>query len=122
MKESALFSKSIRRLLSIFVTNPKKRFYLRQLCCLTGSSPRPVHLALKKLQNAGILNFAKEANVKFYTLNKASPIYSEIKSIILKFEKHKIKVKDISIPENKKTIFMTGVTGLVVSYLLKTLL
>ena len=84
MRESILFSKTIRNLLSVFVTSPKKRFYLRQLCTLIGSSPRPVQLALKKLESAGILNLEKEANVKFYKLNKNSPIYSEMKSIILK--------------------------------------
>ena len=86
MKEAILFSKTIRSLLSVFVTNPQKKFYLRQLCGLIKSSPRPVQLALKKLESAGILNFQKEANIKFYFLNKESPIYPEIKSIILKTE------------------------------------
>lgn len=86
MRESILFSKTIRRLLALFVTNSKDRFYLRQLCVLIKSSPRPVQLALRKLESAGILTFEKEANIKFYSLNKTSPIYSEIKSIILKTE------------------------------------
>jgi predicted nucleotidyltransferase len=86
MRESILFSKTIRNLLSVFVTNPKDRFYLRQLCTLTGISPRPVQLALRKLESAGILIPRREANIKFYSLNKESPIYSEIKSIILKTE------------------------------------
>ncbi len=86
MKEAILFSKTIRKILSVFVTSPRERFYLRQLCLLTGTSPRPVQLALSKLQKAGILNFKKEANIKFYTLNKESPIYAEIRGIILKTE------------------------------------
>ncbi len=86
MRESILFSKTIRSLLSVFVTNPKDRFYLRQLCVLIGSSPRPVQLALHKLERAGILNSQREANIKFYLLNKKSPIYPEIKNIILKTE------------------------------------
>lgn len=86
MRESILFSKTIRNLLSVFVTNPRDRFYLRQLCVLTGISPHPVQLALRKLENAGILSSKREANIKFYALNKGSPIYPEIKSIILKTE------------------------------------
>ncbi|MDP1854325.1 MAG: nucleotidyltransferase domain-containing protein [Candidatus Omnitrophota bacterium] len=86
MRESILFSKTIRNILSVFVTNAKRRFYLRQLCSLTGSSLRPVQLALRKLEKAGILVSQKEANIKFYSLNEQSPIYSEIKSIILKTE------------------------------------
>lgn len=90
-KESILFSKTIRNILSVFITNPANRFYLRQLCTLIDSSPHPVQLALKKLEKAGILNLQKEANVKFYVLNKTSPIYPEIKSIILKTLKLKSK-------------------------------
>lgn len=86
MKESILFSKTIRNILAVFVTSPQERFYLRQLCGLITSSPRPVQLALRKLERAGLLNFQKEANIKFYSLNKQSPIYPEIKSIILKTE------------------------------------
>jgi predicted nucleotidyltransferase len=86
MRESILFSKSIRSILSVFVTSPRDKFYLRQLCSLTGSSPRPVQLALRKLENAGILNSERQANIKLYSLNKQSPIYPEIKSIILKTE------------------------------------
>lgn len=86
MREAILFSKTIRNLLAVFVTNPQDRFYLRQLCVLIKSSPHPVQLALKKLEKAGILNSEREANIKFYFLNKASPIYSEIKGIILKTE------------------------------------
>ncbi|MFH1338325.1 MAG: nucleotidyltransferase domain-containing protein [Candidatus Omnitrophota bacterium] len=86
MRESILFSKTIRNILSVLVTNPKDRFYLRQLCTLIGSSPRPVQLALRKLERAGILNSEKQANIKFYYLNKQCPIYPEIKSIILKTE------------------------------------
>lgn len=86
MREILLFSKTIRKLLGIFVTTPKERFYLRQFCALTSISPRPVQLALKKLEDAGLLKSQREANIKFYFLNKESPIYPEIKSIILKTE------------------------------------
>lgn len=82
--QSTLFSGTIRRLLVVFVTGPGQRFYLRQLCQLINSSPRPVQLGLQKLEKAGILKAQKEANIKFYSLNKESPIYEEIKGIVLK--------------------------------------
>src|SRR4030042_5562639 len=86
MKEFILFSKTIRKLLGVFMVKPNERFYLRQLCQLISSSPRPVQLALQKLEKAGILNSAREANIKFYSLNKSNPVYPEIKNIILKTE------------------------------------
>lgn len=84
MRESILFSKTIRNILMVFVTNPRQSFYLRQLSALTGNAPRPVQLALQKLEKAGILTSFRQANLKFYSLNKNSPIYAEIKNIILK--------------------------------------
>jgi predicted nucleotidyltransferase len=109
MKENILFSKTIRKLLSVFVTSPQERFYLRQLCVLTDTSPRPVQLALKKLENAGILNSQREANIKFYTLNKQSPIYSEMKGIILKTEAVGELLRDgLKKLENIKCAFIYG--------------
>lgn len=86
MKETILFSKTIRKLLAIFVANPKNRYYLRQLCVLIESSPRPLQLALRKLEMSGLLESSREANIKFYRINEKSPIYPEIKGIILKTE------------------------------------
>ena len=86
VNESKLFYNTVRRLLTVFVTSPGQRFYLRQLCRFINSSPRPVQLGLQKLEGLGILKSLKEANVKFYSLNKESPIYTEIKGIILKTE------------------------------------
>lgn len=109
MRESILFSKTIRNLLAVFVTNPQDKFYLRQLCVLIKSSPRPIQLALKKLEKAGILNLEREANIKFYSLNKASPIYSEIKSIILKTEAVGIALRtDLKGLRNIKCAFIYG--------------
>jgi len=84
VNEPRLFSNIVRRLLTVFVSSPSQRFYLRQLCRLINSSPRPVQLGLRKLEGLGILKSQKEANIKFYSLNKESPIYTEIKNIILK--------------------------------------
>jgi len=86
MKEDMLFSNTMRKILAVFVTSPKERFYLRQLCILIDSAPRPIQLALGKLERTGILNSKREANIKFYSLNEASPIAPEMKSIILKTE------------------------------------
>ena len=84
MKEFNFFSKTIRKILALFITNPNERFYLRQLCSLLSTSPRPIQLALKRLKDGDILRIRKEGNIKFYYLNKNNPIYPEIKSIILK--------------------------------------
>ncbi|MCM8831902.1 MAG: nucleotidyltransferase domain-containing protein [Candidatus Omnitrophica bacterium] len=109
MNELILFSKTIRKLLLIFFTNPNKQFYLRQLCTLINSAPRPLQLALQKLEKAGILNSQKQANLKLYFLNKKNPIYFELKNIILKTEAiGDILAKNLKSLKNIKCAFIYG--------------
>lgn len=104
-----MFSKTIRKILAILVTNPEKRFYLRQLSELTSISLRPVQLALKRLVEEDILYVQKQANIKFYLLNKKNPIYPEIKSIILKTEAvGEVLKEELKNIENIKCAFIYG--------------
>lgn len=109
MKESILFSKTINAILSVFFANSSEKYYLRQLCSLINSSPRPVQLALEKLTKAGILNFERKANIKFYSLNKQSPIYNELRGIIFKTEViGEILSKNLKKIKNIKCAFIYG--------------
>lgn len=84
MLKELFASETIVSILTILFANPKKRFYLRQLVGLTGKYPRSVSGALRKLEKAEIITSAREGNLKYFSLNEKSPIYSELKSMILK--------------------------------------
>lgn len=84
MLKELFASETIVAILTILFANPKKRFYLRQLSGLTGKYPRSVSGALRKLEEAEIVTSARVGNLKYFSLSKKSPIYSELKSMILK--------------------------------------
>jgi len=86
MLESIITSKAKRHLLALFFTNPKNSFYLREICRKIGGQTNEVSAELRKMEKAGILNSVRRANSLFYSANQSCPIYSELKSIIIKTE------------------------------------
>lgn len=86
MLESLVTSKAKRRILGLLFTNPKSKFYLREVCRKAKVRPNEASIALESLSNAGILTNERRGNMVFYAANPASPIYHELKSIVLKTE------------------------------------
>ena len=84
MLESLITSETRRQILSLFFTNPKDRFYLREVGRKINQPTNAVSAELAKLEKAGILTSERQANLLYYTTNSSCPIYSELKSIILK--------------------------------------
>lgn len=82
---TTLITSKIRvRLITWFVTHSGQRFHYNQLLGIIKASGPSLHSELKRLENAGLLSSAKEANVKFYWVNQDFILYPEIKSIIFK--------------------------------------
>lgn len=80
-----LFSSRVRvKLLTTFLTNPDARFYTRELERLLEESPYAIQRELRRLESIGLLGARREANIRYYAVNKDFPIYPELKSIILK--------------------------------------
>jgi len=80
-----LFSSRVRvKLLTIFMTNPLTRFYTRQLERLLEESPYAIQRELRRLEAIGLLQAEREANLRYYWVNREFPIYPELKGIILK--------------------------------------
>lgn len=84
MLEILIRSKTARKVLTIFITNPDKKFYIRQMERLIDKPVSAVRRELKKLESSGFLLSKEEARVKFYWVNKAYPILDEIRRIVLK--------------------------------------
>ena len=84
MLHGLITSKTRVKLLTLFFTRPGERFYGREVERLVGQQPRSVHLELNRLAAAGLLTSQSEGRVKYYTANPASPIYFEIRRIVLK--------------------------------------
>ncbi len=80
-----LFSSETRvSLLTLFFTRLDKRFYVRELSRQLGRDISGVKRELDNLERAGLLTSEKVGNLRYYRVNKASPLYAEMRGIIAK--------------------------------------
>lgn len=79
-----LFGKTRRRLLGWLFTHPDESFYVRELVRFTGVAQGAISGDLEKLAAAGILRRDTRGNQVFYQADAKSPIFGELKSILVK--------------------------------------
>ena len=82
MLEYFITSKTKRNLLKLFLTNPDKSFYTREIAKITGEPLSAVRRELGYLEKAGLLKSHEEGNLKYYEVVKEFPFYPELKKII----------------------------------------
>jgi len=82
MLEYFITSKAKRNLLKLFLTNPERRFYTREVARLTAEPLNAVRRGLGYLEKAGLLRSHKEGNLKYFEVVKEFPLYPELKGII----------------------------------------
>jgi predicted nucleotidyltransferase len=75
-------SKTKRILLKLFLTNPDRSFYIREISRLTGESLNAVRRELGYLEKAGLLKSHREGNLAYFEVDKGFPFYSELKKIV----------------------------------------
>ena len=80
----ALFTKTQQRVLSLLFTHPSRSFYATELIGLAGSGSGAVQRELARLEAAGLLTTHRVGNQKHYQANAESPIFSELRSIVVK--------------------------------------
>ena len=78
----ALVSSRIRRtLFEYLLTHPDDRFYLRGLAKALQLSISPLRRELKRLERSGMLQAVEEGNMRFYTINAASPAFVQLRHV-----------------------------------------
>jgi predicted nucleotidyltransferase len=82
MLEYFITSKTKRSLLKLFLTNPERRFYTREIAKITGEPLNGVRRELGYLEKAGLLRSRQEGNLKYFEVIKEFPFYPELKKII----------------------------------------
>jgi hypothetical protein len=82
--DGIITSKTRIKLLLKFFINPETNSYLRQLANEFNESTNSVRLELNSLTKAKILKKQKDGNTIAYRANSRHPLFSEIRSIILK--------------------------------------
>jgi len=97
----ALFSSKTRiRLLKLFLTNPTKRYYLREVSKILGEPLTPIRREILNLKAVGLLRRKKVSNLTYYFLNPDFLLCDELKSMI-------DKAYDLSMIENHKQAIET---------------
>lgn len=77
-------SKLRKALLKHFFLHPGKRFYLRELERILGQPAANIRREFKNLKRLDLFSSQKVGNLVFYSLNKRSPFYNEIRNLVLK--------------------------------------
>ena len=80
-----LFTSGSRvEILDELLLNPEPEFYLSQLARNSGTAPILASKELDKLEKIGLVKERKVGKLNFYSINKQSPVYPELRSMFLK--------------------------------------
>ena len=79
-----LRSKTRRRLLAYFFTNPTARLHLRDLAERIGVDPSNLSKELHRLRREGLFRSDVSGRQKYFQLNRQYPLFAEIRSIVAK--------------------------------------
>ena len=79
MLETLVPSKIRRTLLEHLLIHPDQRFYLRGLAKALALPISPLRRELLRLEQLGLLRAYNEANVRFYVVDQAHPLFTQLK-------------------------------------------
>ena len=81
---NALFTKVQQRVLRVLFGNSGRSFYANEIIALAESGTGAVQRELTKLAAAGLATVRRQGNQKHYQANSTSPVYSELRGLVLK--------------------------------------
>ena len=81
---SALFSGVQQRVLALIFGHPQRSFYTSEIIRNVHSGRGAVERELARLEQTGLVSIQRVGNQKHYHANHASPIFNELRGIILK--------------------------------------
>ncbi len=80
----ALFTKTQRQVLGLLFGNPDRTYYINEIVRKAEVGIGTVQRELEKLTAAGLLTVKKVGNQRHYQANPRSPIFQELRGIVLK--------------------------------------
>ena len=80
----ALFTKGQQRVLGVLFGNPNRTFYANEIIALAASGTGAVQRELARLEAAGLVTVTRVGNQKHYRANADSPVFAELRALILK--------------------------------------
>ena len=80
----ALFPKVRQRVLAVLFGGPDRSYYSNEVIALAQSGTGAVQRELADLSAAGLLTVRKQGNQKHYQANAQSPVFAELRGLVLK--------------------------------------
>jgi len=80
----ALFTKTQQRVLGVLFGQPERSFYASELIRNAGTGSGAAQRELARLEESGLIVARRIGHQKHYQANAASPLYSELRNIVLK--------------------------------------
>ena len=80
----ALFPAARQRVLAVLFGSPDRSFYANELIALARSGTGAVQRELASLLAAGLVTVRDQGNQKHYQANAASPVFAELRGLVLK--------------------------------------
>ena len=80
----ALFAKVQQRVLGVLFGNPSRSFYANEVIGLARSGTGAVQRELARLEAAGLVTASRVGKQKHYQANQASPVFQELRALVLK--------------------------------------
>jgi predicted nucleotidyltransferase len=79
-----LFTKTQQRVFGVLFGHPERSFYASELIRDAGTGSGAAQRELARLEESGLIAARRIGHQKHYQANAASPLYSELRSIVLK--------------------------------------
>lgn len=86
MLEAIISSRTRVKLLTLFLLNPEKEYYIREIVRMTQENYNAVRRELANLEQFGLITGQKKGNQQYYTVNRSFFLYDELQKIVLKTE------------------------------------
>jgi len=81
---NALFSKVQQRVLGLIFAHPDRSFYTSEIIRTVDSGTGAVERELSRLHRSGLVSVERIGNQKHYRANEHSPIFEELRELVLK--------------------------------------
>ena len=104
-----LFTSGIRAdIMSLLFNNPEEKFYVREVARLVNRNPSGAKKELDNLLKMDLVLTEKEGNLKYFQVNKNSPLFPELKGLIAKSLGLPGALKSVLKATEAKTAFIHG--------------
>lgn len=81
---NALFGGVLRRVIGLLFRDPERPYFANEIARIGATGRGALHRELARLTESGLVTMTQSGRQKYYQANKNSPIFQELRSIVVK--------------------------------------